>query len=399
MNTKNQILIIGPHDSLPPSLCQALLELELDPRPCSLSEAIDRLNKPGQIDAAVLTHVDKAQNQLDQIDLLLDQLENLSIGLLMLTDQPLSPETSIKKKGQFIQAGSDESSEMLKGRLATLIELQPILKSLRNESNQLEQINRPLNNYMSQVDEEMRLAARLQRDFLPKELPDIDHITFATIYRPATWVSGDLYDVMRLDEEHIGFYIADAVGHGMPAALLTMFIKRSIVTKRITGRSYELIAPDVVLEKLNADLIEQNLSNFQFATCCYAILNINSLELNIASAGHPLPILIDEQAHTRELHVGGSLLGVFPDATYTTETYRLEPEQKLLLFSDGVEVAFVNKGPDEPLRFRQEFGNLSHYNITTLCEKLLEIINAEEGSLHPRDDVTIVGIELNKPRS
>jgi len=241
----------------------------------------------------------------------------------------------------------------------------------------------------------MRLAARLQQHFLPKHLPEIEAMKFATIYRPATWVSGDIYDVMRLDENHVGFYIADAVGHGMPAALLTMFIKRSIVTKRIKQNSYELITPDVVLEKLNNDLIDQNLSNFQFATACYGILNIHSLELKIASAGHPLPILIDEHAHTRELQVGGSLLGVFPDATYTTETFTLQPEQKLLLFSDGVEVAFVNEGPDHPLRFRQEFGNLSHYNIEAMCEKLLTIINAEEGSLHPRDDVTIVGIELS----
>ena len=49
---------------------------------------------------------------------------------------------------------------------------------------------------------------------------------FHTLFRPASHVSGDLYDVMRLDEDHIGFYMADAVGHGMPAALLTMFIKR-----------------------------------------------------------------------------------------------------------------------------------------------------------------------------
>ena len=395
MKDKNQVLIIGSDDSLSPSLRQALADLQLDQRLCTLSEAIESLNQPGNIDAAILAHLDQSQDQIDQIDLLLDQLEDLSIGLLMLTGDALSPQTLHGKKGQLINADANESADMLKGRLATLMELQPVLKSLQAESSKLDQISRPLNSYMTQVDEEMRLAARLQRDFLPRELPQIDEITFSTIYRPATWVSGDIYDVTRLDEEHIGFYIADAVGHGMPAALLTMFIKRSIVTKRITGHDYELISPDEVLSKLNADLVEQNLTNFQFATCCYCIINIKTLELKLASAGHPLPILIDEQAHTRELQVGGSLLGVFPDATYQTETYQLEPEQKLLLFSDGVEVAFVNDGPDQPLRFRQEFGHLSHYNIKTMCAKLLDIINAEEGSLHPRDDVTIIGLELS----
>ena len=176
---------------------------------------------------------------------------------------------------------------------------------------------------------------------------------------------------------------------------MTMFIKRSIVTKNIIGRDYELIDPAEVLEKLNADLIEQELSNFQFATGCYGILNTETLGLQIASAGHPAPLLI-ENSESDELDVSGSLLGVFPEVKYETQTFQMHKGQKLLIFSDGVEVAFVNEGPDKPLRFRKEFGDLSHYDIQTMCDKLMAIINTEEGSLHPRDDVTILGIELSE---
>ena len=75
------------------------------------------------------------------------------------------------------------------------------------------------------------------------------------------YVSGDLYDVMRLDETHIGFYMADAVGHGMPAALLTMFIKNALVTKEIGPGGYRLLAPGETIAKLNEVLLGQNLSN------------------------------------------------------------------------------------------------------------------------------------------
>lgn len=398
MKSTSHILVIGEQESLPASLQQALAEAPFDQRYCSISEALEDLQSGHGVEAVLLALADQAQAQLDQVQALVEQLEPSGVSLLMLTgDRDKSIPVS-GTQGRVINIDANESAEMIKGRLATLIELQPVLQAMQSETRQLNQINRPINNYMNEVDEEMRLAARLQHDFLPQKLPEIEQLTFATIYRPATWVSGDIYDIMRLDEKHIGFYVADAVGHGMPAALLTMFIKRAIVTKRIKGHHYELIEPHEVLGKLNADLVEQNLTNFQFATCGYAILNIETLELRLASAGHPLPIVIDEQAQTRELHAGGSLLGVFGDAVYTTETYRLEPEQKLLLFSDGVELAFVNEGPDEPLRFRQEFGDLSHYDIHTMCDKLLEVINDEEGSLHPRDDVTIVGLEIKVNR-
>jgi len=68
------------------------------------------------------------------------------------------------------------------------------------------------------VDQELRLDSRLQRDFLPKQLPTVGDIRFHVLYRPATWVCGDVYDVQRLDERFIGFYLADAVGHGVAAA-------------------------------------------------------------------------------------------------------------------------------------------------------------------------------------
>jgi len=174
-----------------------------------------------------------------------------------------------------------------------------------------------------------------------------------------------------------------------------MFIKRALVTKRIEGHNYTLVEPGAALKQLNEDLVAQELSNFQFATCCYGVLNIESLQLQIANAGHPRPMRINKDARASEVQVSGSLLGVFPQAEYQTETISLEAGDKLLLYSDGVEVAFVNEGPDKPLRFRKEFGDLAHYNVESMAAKLAEIIDREEGSLHPKDDVTIVGIELS----
>src|SRR5260221_832124 len=84
--------------------------------------------------------------------------------------------------------------------------------------------------------------------------------------RPAGYVSGDLYDVARLDETHVAFCIVDAVGHGMPAALLTMFIKRALVSKEIGPGGYRLLPPSETMRRLNYALVEQNLSAATFST-------------------------------------------------------------------------------------------------------------------------------------
>jgi serine phosphatase RsbU (regulator of sigma subunit) len=393
MSSKGNILVVGSENSTPAPLQQALQDLDLEPHFRDIGGAISDEALLKHIDAAVLESKQLESIAEDALTGFLKQLEQLSVSLMVFGggDEPRDN----KIWSHLLQSHPDESLEMVKGRLATLVELHPILKQVKQDKQRLDQLSRPLNSYMNEVDEEMRLAARLQRDFLPRHLPEVDGLHFATIYRPATWVSGDIYDITRLDESHIGFYVVDAVGHGMPAALMTMFIKRSIVTKNIRGRDYELIDPAEVLEKLNADLIEQELSNFQFATGCYAILNTQTLQLQIANAGHPPPLLI-ENSESDELDISGSLLGVFPEAKYQTQTFQLHKGQKLLAFSDGVEVAFINEGPDKPLRFRQEFGDLAHCDIQTMCDKLMAVINTEEGSLHPRDDVTILGIELTK---
>src|SRR5665213_2378159 len=149
------------------------------------------------------------------------------------------------------------STEQVVRQLETV---QHEMDSLRGELNQVRRRDETLNFYMHRLDEELRLAARLQQDFLPKILPQLGQVHFHTLFRPAGYVSGDLYDVTRLDERHIGFYIADAVGHGMPAALLTMFIKHALVTKEIVGNAYRLLTPSESLARLNMSLIDQNLS-------------------------------------------------------------------------------------------------------------------------------------------
>jgi len=404
MSDKNRILIINSGRVSNDSLSQMAGQIGLESTVCRIDDASEKLLENSHPDAVILA-LDKISSLQDEsVKLLTAQLQKMSVSTLVLTEA-IAEQTAAHRrdaaelKKDFLHFSLNESGEMFKGRLAMLLELQPRLRNLQAELDRLRCLDQPVNSLVSQMNEEMRLAAHLQQEFLPRSLPEIPGLRFAQVFRPASWVSGDIYDITRLDEDHIGFYVADVVGHGMPAAILTIFIKRALVTKRITAHHYEIIEPGEALAQLNNDLLEQQLSNFKFATCCYGILSIKSLRLRLASAGHPPPMLIGKDGSIREPQTKGSLLGVFPDQQYQSVEVQLQWGDKLLLYSDGVELAFVNNGPDEPLRFRSEFEYLSRLDIDAMCGKLVEIIESEAGSLHPRDDVTIVGIELtDQPR-
>jgi len=268
------------------------------------------------------------------------------------------------------------------------------VEALKFELNVLRRRDETLNFYMHRLDEELRLAARLQQDFLPHVLPQLGPIHFHTLFRPAGYVSGDLYDIMRLDERRIGFYIADAVGHGMPAALLTMFIKHALITKEIKGNDYRLLAPSETLARLNTALIEQNLSQAAFATALYGIVDVDTLQVTIARAGHPNPLLLKDDGFIEPLHCDGPLLGIFPDEPFQDATTTLSPGDRLVLYTDGIEVAFCNDHSLDTQQWREELRKRSALPTDRLLREFADRIDSESGSLEPKDDLTMIVMEV-----
>ena len=220
--------------------------------------------------------------------------------------------------------------------------------------------------------EQLRLAGLVQRDFLPASLPNSNELQWAVTFLPAEWVSGDIYDVARIDEQHIGFYIADAVGHSIPAALLTMFIKQALVMRQTIDKNYRIFSPAEVVKNLNLKMAGQKLSGYQFATCCYCLLNVKTRQLTFARAGHPYPILLRKGEPPLQLQARGSLLGIFDTAEFVQETIQLQAGDRLLLYSDGAEPMVGRLHDKEGFRFTEELLALKDCSITEIVDRLTE---------------------------
>ena len=302
----------------------------------------------------------------------------------------------------------DAPPEMIYSVLHSLLCQAPVLAELRHEVRMLRVQEGGLCRQIAQLDEELRMAAQLQKEFMPTEMPEIDGLGFDVLWRPAGYVSGDIYDVIRLDETHVGLFIADAVGHGVPAALMTVNIKRSMPTKIVDPKlenGYRLHTPADAVGILNKEMVKCQSGKVRFATACYAVLNTQANELTVTRAGHPYPLILRADGQTETIEPEGGLLGVFPEEEFEQVTVQLEVGDRVLLYSDGFEVAFDsedagdNKGRKKIAndQYTQEFEDLRHGDAEAALERLAEKLNMQSGSLNQKDDLTVVCLTINKP--
>ncbi|HIJ70208.1 MAG TPA: serine/threonine-protein phosphatase [Planctomycetes bacterium] len=242
--------------------------------------------------------------------------------------------------------------------------------------------------------EQLKMAGQVQKNFLPGRLPNSDTLRWATVFEPADWVSGDIYDIARLDEQHIGFYIADAVGHSMPAALLTMFLKHALTMRQTKGNQYQIFTPAEVITNLNDKMLAQHLTGCLFATCCYCLLNITTLQLTYARAGHPYPVLINPGADPRQLQCRGGLLGVFNDAEFEEQSTQLTPGDKLFLYSDGCEQLVGTCDDEGEFAFSNQFYSVIKMPVEQMMSQFRSLAENNAPPKSQIDDMTAIGLEI-----
>lgn len=244
------------------------------------------------------------------------------------------------------------------------------------------------------VEEQLKLAGSIQRNFLPQTLPTTERVRFASVYHPAEWVSGDIYDVVRLDETRLGFYLADAVGHSIPAALLTMFLKHATVFRRTAGNRYTIFSPRMVVEHLNEAMIAQQLKGSLFATVCCCQLNTETLDFSFARAGHPYPILIRPGHEPMQLQSRGGLLGIFEGMEFEQVETQLYPGDKIITYSDGIEPLIGEVKDNGVFTFSDTFQALSKMPLISMTAAIEEAVAGWKRTSAELDDITVLGMEI-----
>lgn len=353
-----------------------------------------------QFDVALL--IDRPTADLD--DGLLDASTLHAIDALRAQHIPIAVVTRRPQSFRHLDAGivalsPDASTERVSAVLETLIALRPALAGLANELSNIRCLGKQLQGHYHHLDQDLHLASRLQHDFLPRNLPEVGAVRFTTYYRPCSLVSGDIFDIFRLDEKNVGFFLADAVGHGVAAGLLTMFVKHAIRPKRVRSDGYDLIDPSEVLASLNDHLVAQRLPESQFVTAWYGRINVETMRLEFAVAGHPPALLIDAQGEIQELHGDGCLLGVFEGQPFSTFSIPLEQGQRVIIYSDGLESTLIedrNPTPALPI-FAPGVPRLLRLPASRLLDGLQDRLDTTPGGLTHADDVSMIIVDILDP--
>ncbi len=287
--------------------------------------------------------------------------------------------------------------EHLATALSALIARQREVQRLQYDAISAMRHSGGLSTEMDNIQEELQLAASVQREFLPRILPSIGGIASAALWRPASYVSGDIYNVIRLDEHHLGFLIIDAVGHGVPAALLTLIVSRGLQTKDITSTSYRILSPSETLARINSDMLSRAGRTTRFATAIYAVIDTRTHRVTVASAGHPALLRMRRGRQHEAIETHGGLLGVFEDEQFTEHSFDLELGDKLFFYSDGFEQAFPELGQDPSaprIPNRRYLDVFNEFSTAQTPKAFIDGINArldEESEDFPQmDDLTLL---------
>ena len=202
------------------------------------------------------------------------------------------------------------------------------------------------------VNQELRLAGNIQASFLPEQLPEIPGWDIAARLEPARQTSGDFYDFFMLDEGRLGFLIADVADKGLGAALYMALGRTLLLT-------YAQVFPDnpaAVMQATNQRMLSDARAQM-FITVFYGVLEPETGRLIYCNAGHHPPLLLGESL--QKLQPNGMALGIDENAAWVAVSQKININDTLLLYTDGVVEANNPQG---------EF-----YGMSQLVEKAKEV--------------------------
>ncbi len=235
-------------------------------------------------------------------------------------------------------------------------------------------------------------AQRIQSSILPKRIPRYGDYELAARSVPAELVGGDFFDFITMSDTNFYAVLADAAGHGLPAALQV----RDVYTGLRMGllREYKITR---TLERLNQIIHRSRLAT-KFVSLVLAELEIGGTVL-YANAGHPPPILVRAGGSVELLETRGMILGPRPMARYPIDLVRLLPGDVLALYSDGITEATHHESGEElgQERLVRLLVELRGRPAGEILEAVFERVEAFTRRTPPADDQTMVLIKRSTP--
>ncbi len=242
-----------------------------------------------------------------------------------------------------------------------------------------------------ELDAELASVEKVQREFLPKILPDTDGFKWAVYYKASTHAGGDYYDFFALPGARTGVIIADVSGHGAPAAVI-------MAMARLLLHTYpgEVHPPSTVFDALNRHLFG-NLISGNFVTAFYAVLEAQTHKLTFSNAGHCHPLLarVKDDSIERLTTNGGLPLGILLEGGYSEDSVTMEPGDVLVFYTDCLYEATSKDGEPYGLeRIEASLKRVISRPVLEIKETILKDFHAFCQGKALTDDLTLVILKV-----
>lgn len=225
-------------------------------------------------------------------------------------------------------------SSPLKNETGEIIAVVEVLRDI----TQVRQLQKELVRQNFKLNDELKLAKKLQCSLLPKHLPE-DKIDFSFVYKPCDELGGDFLDIFKIDEQHVGIYIADVSGHGVPASMLTVFLRSSLNKK--------LLSPANALKELYQEFNISSLDENLYITIFYAVIDLEDMTMNYSNAGHnACPIIFNSDRFEMLRLPGIPISNWMEKPEYMDGSTKLRKGDKIFFYTDGI-VEMRNKANEQ----------------------------------------------------
>jgi phosphoserine phosphatase RsbU/P len=272
----------------------------------------------------------------------------------------------------------------------------------------LDERNKKLEEAQNVLRKDLHAAAALQQSLLPdrKESQPFLQAGFRYdwLYLPAAFIGGDSINVLRLDKNHAGLYIVDVAGHGIPSAMTSVMLHKTL--SAANGQAGLLkddisFAPDCYIRPPSEAMYElNNMSQhdddaMNYFTMIYGVLDTQRSVVNLAQAGHPPAILLKANGEVRTVDgAGGVPIGMLPDMEYDETELVLELHDRLFFYTDGFTECENRLGEQfTEERLLLTLQKFAHLPLDEIIAELAAELRYWRGSSSFDDDVSLLALE------
>lgn len=236
---------------------------------------------------------------------------------------------------------------------------------------------------------DLDFAKKIQQRIIPQDGIYNDMIKIYSKYIPSEMLGGDVFDIIDIDEENIGIYMADVSGHGVTASMITMFIRQTLKNLK-----KDALDPVYTLNYLNSRYKELNLDDNYYITILYSVFNKTTSTIKIVNGGHNCMPIIFRQDKADEIFLSGlPICTLFDDVEYSEYSIELSSRDRVLFYTDGISEA---KNSQKEI-YSDRIMGICLDNLSTRSDRLIEsiiddVVDFSNNNLD--DDVAIMMMEV-----